>query len=133
MGGIGTSIKQIMDEQTLQATETGLLGAGQDIFHGMESFAKELPGVGDLLGGSAAAPKHAGARHGKAPAHQAAAEHHAATHGAKGAAHAPAGQQHASKGHAQHGPGTHTRVARRVQQRSRAGRECSSRCTRRPS
>jgi hypothetical protein len=103
MGGIGTSIKQIMDEQTLQATETGLLGAGQDIFHGMESFAKELPGVGDLLGGSAAAPKHAAARHGKAPAHQAAAEHHAATHGSKGAARAPAGQQHASKGHAQHG------------------------------
>jgi hypothetical protein len=104
MGGIGTSLEQIMDEQTLQATETGLLGAGQDIFHGMESFAKELPGVGDLLGGSAAAPKHPAAHHGKAPAHQAAAEHHAATHGSKGASHAPAGQQHASKGHAQHGP-----------------------------
>jgi hypothetical protein len=103
MGGIGTSIKQIMDEQTLQATETGLLGAGQDIFHGMESFAKELPGVGDLLGGSAAAPKHAAAHHRKAPAHHAAAEHHAATHGSKGAAHAPAGQQHPSKSHAQHG------------------------------
>jgi hypothetical protein len=104
MGGIGTSIKQIMDEQTLQATETGLLGAGQDIFHGMQSFAKELPGVGDLLGGSAGAPKHAAAHPGKAPAHRTAAEHHAATHGSKGASHAPAGPQHASKGHAQHGP-----------------------------
>jgi hypothetical protein len=103
-GGIGSGIGGALaglGGNPLPGLGAGLLDVGSQVMHGVESFAREIPGVGGLLPGGrgAAAPPHA-----KRAGHRAASQHGAAQHAS---AHPGAATSHAATGHhhSKHGSG----------------------------
>jgi hypothetical protein len=123
-GGIGSAVSGALagfGGNPLPGLGAGLLDVGSQALHGIESFAREIPGLGGLIpGADGAAPAHA--KHPKQAAHGASrhgAAQHAAAHPQRGAgshagaAHHPAkhgsghpsASHHAAKGAKPGGPG----------------------------
>jgi hypothetical protein len=102
-GGIGSAVSGALagfGGNPLPGLGAGLLDVGSQALHGVESFAREIPGLGGLIpGADGAGPQHA--KQAKHPAHGAShgAAQHATAHPQSGAgSHAGAGHQPAKHG-----------------------------------
>jgi hypothetical protein len=127
-GGIGSAVSGALagfGGNPLPGLGAGLLDVGSQALHGVESFAREIPGLGGLIpGADGAGPQHA--KQAKHPAH-------GASHGA--AQHATAHPQSGAGRHAgslrSTAPATRPRASERRGLRTPEAPACSSRCTRR--
>jgi hypothetical protein len=114
MAGIG-GVLAGLGGYPLPGFGAGLLDVGSQALHGVESFAREIPGLGGLIpGGGAAAPPHAKHAGHRGASHPAAAQHRSAHQGAVG--------NHASAGHhqAKHGSG-HPSASRQAAKGAKSG------------